>query len=126
MGVLASALVVRWLLIANSLGLGVSLLPFTIMYAKLRFGLASSLIGNLQLLRAVGMLAAGLVLYRLARRVLYRDILRACVVMGAAIPPLCLLLARLGYPAVFLGVAAAVRAAVEAEGGRRARPPSRR
>jgi len=96
----------RYLLIANSLGLGVSLLPFTIMYAKIRFGLASSMVGDLLLLRTIGMLAAGLVLYRLARRFLYRDLLVVCVVTGAAIPPLCLLLGdhRLAYELVFVPV----------------------
>lgn len=94
----------NYLLVVNSLGVGLGMLPFTVLLAKERFGLEAGLIGNLLLLRTLGMLVAGLVLYRIAKRVVYRHVLVFSLVVGALIPVLCLVLqgSQAAYQWVFL------------------------
>ena len=75
-----------YLLIINSLGLGLSLLPFVILFAKVNFGLSYSLIGNFLLYRTVGMLVTGLILFRYSDKFKYRNLLKFSLGLGSAIP----------------------------------------
>lgn len=75
-----------YLLIINSLGLGLSILPFIILFAKENFGLTYQLIGNFLLYRTLGMLIAGLVLFKFSERFKYKTLLKFCLVLGSAIP----------------------------------------
>jgi MFS family permease len=75
-----------YLLLINSLGLGLSVLPFLIYLAKENFGLSGSLIGNFLLLKTIGMLSAGYVLFRLSGRFTYRSVLLASIVLAVAVP----------------------------------------
>ena len=76
-----------YLLIINSLGLGLSLLPFVILYAKVNFGLSYNLIGNFLFFRTVGMLIAGLLLFKYSKRIKYKTLLKISLILGM-LPPL--------------------------------------
>ncbi len=81
-----------YLLTINSLGLGLSIVPFTILFAKVRFGLDYRMIGNFLLLSTIGSLVTGLILFRLSRRLVYRRVLAFSLVTGGLIPLSCILL----------------------------------
>jgi MFS family permease len=83
-----------YLLILNSMGLGLSLLPFIILFAKETFGLSYTLIGNFLLLRTLGMLSAGIVLYRYSKKFLYKHLLMFSLVLGSLLPLLSLACSR--------------------------------
>ncbi len=80
-----------YLLIINSLGLGLSLLPFIILFAKENFGLSYGLIGNFLLYRTLGMLTAGLILFKFSNRFIYKTLLKFCLILGSLIPLVSLL-----------------------------------
>ncbi len=80
-----------YLLIINSLGLGLSLLPFVILYAKVNFGLSYNLIGNFLFFRTVGMLIAGLLLFKYSKKIRYKTLLKISLILGT-LPPLLSLL----------------------------------
>ena len=75
-----------YLLIINSMGLGLSILPFIILFAKENFGLTFEMIGNFLLFRTLGMLIAGLVLFKFSEKLQYKSLLRLCLILGSAIP----------------------------------------
>lgn len=81
-----------YLLIINSLGLGLSLLPFLIMFAKTNFGLTDKMVGNFLVFRVSGMLVASLLLFRFEKKINYKLILRISIVLGALLPVTSLLL----------------------------------
>jgi MFS family permease len=82
----------NYLLIINTMGLGLGVLPFAILLAKTRYGLGYGMIGNFLLFRTIGMLAAGLILYRLSSKIHYPTLLKFCLVVGAMVPVLCLVI----------------------------------
>ncbi|MBW1848292.1 MAG: MFS transporter [Deltaproteobacteria bacterium] len=81
-----------YLLIINSLGLGLSLLPFLILFAKENFGLSYGLIGNFLLFRTIGMLVAGLFLFKYSNRFQYKNLLKFSLILAALFPVVSLLL----------------------------------
>ncbi|MBW2364203.1 MAG: MFS transporter [Deltaproteobacteria bacterium] len=81
-----------YLLIINSLGLGLSLLPFLILFAKENFGLSYGLIGNFLLFRTIGMLGAGLFLFKYSNRFQYKNLLKFSLILAALFPVVSLLL----------------------------------
>ncbi len=97
-----------YLLLINSLGLGLSVLPFLIYLAKESFGLSGSLIGNFLLLKTIGMLSAGFFLLRFSRRFKYRYLLLISISLAAAIPVGALLLQSsqklYGFIFIFSGI----------------------
>lgn len=86
-----------YLLIINSLGLGMSLLPFLILLAKDNFGLSYQMIGNFLLFRTLGMLSAGLFLFKFSNRFLYKNLLRFSLILAALIPVISLTLSHTAY-----------------------------
>ena len=82
----------NYLLIINSLGLGISILPFLILFAKDNFELSFSLIGNLLLFRTIGMLVASLIFYRISHLLNYKKLLTYNLFLGASLPLIALLL----------------------------------
>lgn len=92
----------NYLLIINTLGLGVSLLPFVILLAKDKFDFTAALIGNFVLYSTLGMLIGSTVLYFLAKRFSYKKVLMFNVFIGASLPLLALALT--GNEFWFLGV----------------------
>lgn len=82
----------NYLFMINSLGLGISILPFLIMFAKDNFELSFNLIGNLLLFRTIGMLTASLVFYKISHKLNYRKLLMYNLFLGASLPIIALLL----------------------------------
>lgn len=80
-----------YLLTINSLGMGVSILPFLILFAKDNFGLSYMLIGNFLLFRTIGMMIAGLILYYYANHFIYKNVLIFSLSLAGVIPVLGLL-----------------------------------
>lgn len=93
-----------YLLIINSLGLGLSVLPFLILLAKENFGLSYSLIGNFLLLRTVGMLGTGLFLFKNSNRFQYKNLLKFSLVLSTILPTLSLLFSNqvVAYQLIFI------------------------
>ena len=81
-----------YLLIINSLGLGLSVLPFLILFAKENFGLSYQMIGNYLLFRTIGMLAAGLFLFKNSKRFQYKNLLKFSLILAALLPSISLAL----------------------------------
>jgi len=94
----------NYLLIINSLGLGLSILPFLILFAKDKFGLTFELIGNFLLFRTIGMLLASLITYRIAQNVEYKSLLKFSLIIGASLPVIALFLenSQLLYQLLFI------------------------
>jgi len=82
----------NYLLMINSLGLGISILPFLILFAKDNFELSFALIGNLLLFRTIGMLTASLIFYKISHLLNYRKLLIYNLFLGASLPIIALLL----------------------------------
>lgn len=93
-----------YLIIINSLGLGLSVLPFLVLFAKESFGLSYTLIGNFLLFRTIGMLVAGLILYKFSQKFIYRHVLQFSLVLGSLLPILALLLQnnQFAYQFIFI------------------------
>ncbi len=89
----------NYLFIINSLGLGISILPFLILFARDNFGLSYKLIGNLLLLRTIGMLTASLIFYKISRKLNYRKLLIYNLFLGASLPIIALFLKN--EPAIY-------------------------
>lgn len=89
----------NYLLIINSLGLGISILPFLILFARDNFGLSYKLIGNLLLFRTIGMLTASLIFYKISRKLNYRKLLIYNLFLGASLPIIALFLKN--EPAIY-------------------------
>lgn len=81
-----------YLLIINVLGLGLSFLPFLIIFAKENFEFTGEMVGNFLIFRVSGMLLASLLLYKLERRLRYKNILRLSIWLGLMIPLIALML----------------------------------
>jgi len=94
----------NYLLMINSLGLGISILPFLILFAKDNFDLTFRLIGNLLLFRTIGMLTASLIFYKISHKLNYRKLLIYNLFLGASLPLIALLLRNEPtlYPYLFI------------------------
>ncbi len=79
-----------YLLILNTLGLGIGFLPFLILLAKDNFDLSYSLIGNFLIFRISGMLFISTLFYRFSKKLNYKMLLTIALVLGGLIPLLAL------------------------------------
>ena len=75
-----------YLLIINTLGLGIGFLPFLILLAKENFDLSYELIGNFLLFRITGMLLASIIFYKLSTKIDYKTLLIIAIIIGSTIP----------------------------------------
>jgi MFS family permease len=91
-----------YLLIINTLGLGIGFLPFLILFAKENFNLSYALIGNILLFRISGMLFASTAYYILSKKIGYKDLLSIAVIIGVTLPIAALLLSENQYYFQFL------------------------
>jgi len=83
-----------YLLIVNTLGLGIGFLPFLILFAKENFNLSYTLIGNILLFRISGMLFASTVYYKISKKISYKGLLTIAVIIGVSIPIIALTLSN--------------------------------
>lgn len=65
----------QYLFITNTLGVGMSIPPFLILFAKEQFTLSAAFVGNLLFFITTGMLLAGLFLFKHAKRFTYKQLL---------------------------------------------------
>jgi len=101
-----------YLLIINSLGLGLSILPFFILFAKDNFGLSYHMIGDYLLFRTIGMLAAGLFLFMKSKRFQYKNLLKFSLVLAALLPSISLVLKDLQQVYQFIFIFSGIFVAV--------------
>lgn len=80
----------NYLFIINFLGLTFSFIPFMILFAKKNFELSYSFIGNILLLKIIGMLITSLILYKRSEKFEYKKLLYFSFVLGAMLPLLSL------------------------------------
>lgn len=88
----ANANMRNYLLIINTLGIGVSLIPFIILLVKESSGLTFDKIGNFIVYQTIGMLAGSLTLYFMAKKFRYKNVLTFDVILGVSIPLIALFL----------------------------------
>ena len=92
----------NYLLIINSLGLGLSILPFLILFAKENFSLSFALIGNILLFKVIGMLIGSLTYYIIAQKINYKSLLKFNLIIGGLLPILALFLGNSQFLYQFL------------------------
>jgi MFS family permease len=88
-----------YIILINGLGLGISLLPFLIVFARDRIGLTDLQVGNYLLFRVTGMVLLGFILFKISTRFIYKQVMIASILFGSIIPVLSLLLIR--FPQFF-------------------------
>ncbi len=88
-----------YLLIINMAGFGIGFTPFMILLAKDSFSLSPQFIGNVLVLKIIGMVLTGSFLYKFSKKVKYKTILIFDIFLGASLPVLALLLK--GYPVYY-------------------------
>lgn len=81
-----------YLLMLNTLGLGIGFLPFLILLAKENLDLSYKLIGNFLVFRITGMLFISTVFYWFSKRINYKTLLIVAIVIGSTIPLIALAL----------------------------------
>ncbi|HAF30173.1 MAG TPA: MFS transporter [Bacteroidales bacterium] len=91
-----------YLLLINSLGLALSLLPFLILLAKENFELTDKMVGNFLVFRITGMVLSGLIFYRLSSKINYKTMVQVASVVGALIPIISLFLIQYEFYYQFL------------------------
>ncbi len=84
----------NYLVIINTMGIGVSLIPFIILLVKESNGLNFDKIGNFIVYQTIGMLVGSLTLYFSAKKFKYKNVLKFDVAMGVAIPIIALVLSN--------------------------------
>lgn len=84
----------RFILVENLTSFSVMALPFYMIYAKETFSMDASYIGKYLLIQVTGTILSNIVWGVLAGRTDSRQVVRACIVLGAAIPIVAILLAN--------------------------------
>ena len=80
-----------YMLLVNSTGIGLTLVPFYILLAKERIGLPAETVGNLLLLQIIGMIASNLLWKFLIKKGAYKGLVRTYAVISSVLPILALL-----------------------------------
>jgi len=93
----------RYILVVNLTGFGLTLMPFYVVLAKGHYGLTGGQVGAYLLVQIVGMIVSNLWWAKVVRRYGFRGVIRGCIVCGASLPVLALLLVH-GPLTVFLFV----------------------
>jgi MFS family permease len=75
-----------YLVIINTLGIGMGMLPFLILYAQNNIGINPGDIGNFVIFKTIGLVLSGLVLLKYAKRIGYKTILYIAITVGALVP----------------------------------------
>ena len=102
----------NYLFIINSLGLGISILPFLILFAKDKFGLSYELIGNFLVFRTIGMLLASLISYKISHKINYKTLLIFSLIIGTSLPIMALFFADSQFLYQFLFVLSGIFVAI--------------
>lgn len=93
-----------YMLLINSTGIGLTLVPFYISLAKEHLGLTGEAVGNFLLLQIIGMIVSTLLWNFLIKKGAYKGLVRTYTLIGSALPILALLFSasQTIYPLIFL------------------------
>ncbi len=75
-----------YLLLTNTLGLGYSILPFTLLLGKEQGDLSNEFVSNLLLVKMSGLILAGILIYFYSKRIKYATMLKVTFVLGVLFP----------------------------------------
>jgi MFS family permease len=93
----------NYLFLINTQGIFVALMPFLILYARKMFAVGSQDIGNFLILKVIGGILAGSVLFYYSKRIKYRYMMYIASIIAILIPLLILILpGYLLFPYIFL------------------------
>ncbi len=95
--------VLHYLFIINTLGVGLSIPPFLLLFAKESFGANVSIVGNLLLFKTIGLILAGFIMFKLSSIIKYGKILYFSFYLALSLPFIAFFLKDLVgfYPFVF-------------------------
>jgi len=93
----------RYILLVNLTGFGLTLMPFYIAYASRQYGLSGAQVGNYLMVQIGGMILSSFLWGKFVKRYGFSAVARGCIVCGTLLPPLVLLLSQTSLP-IFLGV----------------------
>jgi len=93
-----------YILLRNSTGIGLTLVPFYIAFAKKNLGLTAASVGNFLLLQIIGMLISTFFWNFIIKKGSYKDLIRTYTVIGLILPVFALLFStnKTIYPFIFL------------------------
>jgi len=80
----------NYLLLVNSLGISITLLPFIVLYSKQNADTGSLEVGQFLIFKVVASVLTGLVIYRFAKIIRYRYLLYSIVILALLLPSLLL------------------------------------
>ncbi|MDX2480802.1 MAG: MFS transporter [Desulfuromusa sp.] len=93
----------RYILLVNLTGFGLTLMPFYVAYASQHYGLTGEQVGNYLMVQIAGMILSNLIWGKLVRKFGFRGVVRGCIFCGTLLPVLVLVLSGMTLP-VFLAV----------------------
>jgi MFS family permease len=64
-----------YMLIVNTLGIGLAILPFIILYAKTKMEISAAIVGELLVFKTIGLVLTSLLVYRFSKRFKYQHLL---------------------------------------------------
>jgi len=93
----------RYILLVNLTGFGLTSMPFYVAYASHHYGLTGEQVGNYLIVQIGGMILSSLIWGKLVKRFGFRGVVRGCILCGTLLPLLVLLLSGMPLP-IFLAV----------------------
>ena len=93
----------RYILLVNLTGFGLTLMPFYVAYASKHYGLTGEQVGNYLMVQIAGMILSNLVWGKFVEKFGFRGVVRGCIGCGTLLPILVLALSGTALP-IFLTV----------------------
>ena len=75
-----------YLLVVNTLGISLSLLPFLMLYSKQQFAIGNSEVGQYLIYKVAAGVIAGLLIYYFSKKIKYKKLLYGVVIMALLVP----------------------------------------
>jgi MFS family permease len=93
-----------YILLRNTTGIGLTLVPFYISLAKKHLGLTAQAVGNFLLLQIIGMIVSNLLWHFLVKKGSYKGLVRTYTLIGSLLPIFALIFStnKTIYPFIFL------------------------
>ncbi|MDA3904040.1 MAG: MFS transporter [Desulfuromusa sp.] len=93
----------RYILLVNLTGFGLTVMPFYVAYASQHYGLTGAQVGNYLMVQISGMILSNLLWGKFVTKFGFRGVVRGCIFCGTLLPVLVLVLSGMTLP-VFLTV----------------------
>lgn len=93
----------RYILLVNLTGFGLTLMPFYVVYASQHYGLTGEQVGNYLMVQIAGMILSNILWGKLVNKFGFRGVVHGCIVCGTLLPVLLLTLSGMALP-IFLSV----------------------